>query len=233
MAFAASKSPTPSRSSSPETSVTGAECRFLIPDVTYEEYLRMLGWVGDRSIRLSFDGSNLELMSPTFDHERDKSVLGRLIEMLCYELDLEITCGGSTTIRSDLVERGLEPDECYWIGGEPAMLGRRSFDIRTDPPPNLAVEIEVSTSLLSRLSIYEELGIPEIWRRRRGKLEVLRLGDDGLYAVAPISRCFPTVPIEAMNGWMDRVHEIGERRLIKEFVAWVRAEVLPGHNPSN
>ena len=234
MATAISKVPAPAPTPLPEAPIPGAEARFVIPSVTYEQYLRMLDWVGDRAIRLTFDGSNLELMSPSFTHEHGKRLLGRMVEMLCFELDVELTSGGSTTFKSAAVRRGLEPDECYWIGADAAKVGGRSYDIESDPTPSLVIEVEVSSSLVGRLGVYAKLGVPEIWRRRRrDRLEVLRLGDDGEYHPSPGSLCVPMISIGTLAEWLQRQNDLNEHELIKQFVAWVRTEVLPGFNPPN
>ncbi len=103
-------------------------------------------------------------MVVSYEHDRYKHILGRLIETLCFELDVEVCGGGSPTFKKQLKERGLEPDECYWITSELAMRGKLDFDIDVDPLPDLALEVEVSRSALDKLGIYAALGFPEIWR---------------------------------------------------------------------
>lgn len=214
------------------TATATAEARFVIHGVTWEKYLALLDWMGDRHIRVTFDGEDLELMSPSYEHERGGALVGHLIERLSEELDLDICSGGQTTFKSELVEKGLEPDRCYWLRNEPVIRGKTELDLAADPPPDLAVEVEVTSSVLDRPEIYSALGIPEIWRWRRGRLEVLLLGPDRRYHASDAGACLPMVPVAEFGRRVARGLEIGERQLIREFVAWVREAIAPDVPPA-
>lgn len=208
-----------------------AESRFVIHDVTWEEYLALLDWMDDRKIRITFDGENLELMTTSFEHERGASLIGRLIERLSEELDLDICSGGVTTFKSELVKKGLEPDRCYWFANEPLIRGKKELDLTIDPPPDLAVEVEVTSSILNRLEIYAALGVPELWRWRNERIEVLLLGPDRSYHPSDSSLSLSMVLIEEFSRWIGRGLEMSERQLVREFVAWVRETILPNMPP--
>ncbi len=151
---------------SPPTVQATPDSRFLIPGVTWDEYLKLLDWMDDRHVRVTYDGNTVELMSPSFEHGRTGSLLGQLVERLSEELDLDICGGNDTTLKSELAKKGLEPDECYWFQNEPRIRHNREIDLSIDPPPDLAIEVEVTRSILDKLAIYSEVGIPEIWRVR-------------------------------------------------------------------
>ncbi|MEM7204057.1 MAG: Uma2 family endonuclease [Planctomycetota bacterium] len=72
--------------------------------------------------------------------------------------------GGSTTWRREDLDRGLEPDECYWVENEPNVRGRRELDLRVDPPPDLPIEVDVHASSVDRVKIYAALGCRGGWR---------------------------------------------------------------------
>src|SRR4029077_7401077 len=131
--------------------------------------------LGDRPTRLTFDGENLELMSPSPIHEWYASQMGRLLEALAFELGMPFRSGGSTTFKRRAIERGLEPDKCFWILSEPAVRGKMELDLLLDHPPDLAIEIDVSRSSLDRLSIYARLRIPEVWTFNGESLRILVL----------------------------------------------------------
>src|SRR5262245_54289430 len=99
-------------------------------------------------IRLTYDRAKLEIMTLSHGHENYATLIGRLIEALTEELNIPIHSGGSTTFKREAKKRGLEPDECYWIQNERVMRGRKDFEIDTDPPPDLAVEIDIMSSSL-------------------------------------------------------------------------------------
>lgn len=204
-----------------------AEPRFVIYGVTWEQYLALLDWVGDRHIRITFDGENLELMSPSYEHGRGDSLIGYLVRRLSEELDLDICSSGPTTFKSEQVKKGLEPDECFWFQNEPLIRGKTELDLNVDPPPDLAIEVEVTRSILNRLEIYAALGVPELWRWRNERVEILLLGPDGQYHPSDSSLCLPMVPNKEFSRWVARGLEMSERQLIREFVAWVRETILP------
>lgn len=123
-----------------------AEQRFVLWDVGWDVYEMMLREIGDRPIRLTYDGANLELMSPSRWHEIVKSLLGRFVEALTLELDIPLASGGAMTFKRKDLLRGLEPDECYWIASESKVRGKRELNFRKDPPPDLAIEVDMSRS---------------------------------------------------------------------------------------
>ena len=93
---------------------------------------------------MTYDEGELEIMTVSHEHESYGALLGRLVEMLTFELNIPIHSGGSTTFRRVLKKKGLEADECYWIQNERLMRGKKDFDIEADPPPDLAIEVEIT-----------------------------------------------------------------------------------------
>src|SRR5207302_9413364 len=122
-----------------------------------------------------------EIMSPLLEHDNDGQFLGRLIVALTEELGLPIKGGGSVTMRRRRRRRGLEADECFWIANAARMAGRRRLDLRTDPPPDLALEVDVTHSSLDRMGIYAALGVPEVWPLDGDTLTFPVPGKDGAY----------------------------------------------------
>ena len=100
------------------------------------------------------------------------------------ELDIPIRSGGSTTFKSQILKKGLEPDECYWIANEHLVRGRLDLDLEVDPPPDLAVEVEITRSVLNRMGIYASLRVPEVWRSDGDQIIVEQLQADGTYATS-------------------------------------------------
>ena len=160
-------------------------------DVSWECYERLLEAVGDRRLRHSYERGTLELMSPLKRHDSVKTLLARLIEMAAYELEIEIQGIGSTTLRRRERLRGLEPDECYYVAHEAEVRYKADYVPGRDPPPDLAVEVDVTSSSLDRLQIYADLGVPEVWRFKDEQLSFWRLTRSGKYARSRRSRAFP------------------------------------------
>jgi Uma2 family endonuclease len=145
-----------------------------------------------------------------------------MIETMTAELDVPIKSGGSTTFKRRDLEKGIEPDECYWVQHEAAVRNKEEIDLLSDPAPDLVVESEVTRSLLDRLGILAALGVGEAWRYDGERLRILVRGDDGRLEEQARSRCFPWLPIEPFADWLRKVAGIGETTWIRGFQRWVR-----------
>lgn len=175
-----------------------AEKRFLLEGVSWRFYEQFLEEVGGRPIRLTYDRGNLEVMSPLRLHELVGRFLGRLVETISLDLGIPIASCGSTTFRREDLARGLEPDECYYVGNEPRVRDGHELDLAHDPPPDLAIEVDITSSSLDRQGIYAALGVPELWRYDGEQFHLLHLQPDGSYAGREQSRSFPFLPHPAV-----------------------------------
>lgn len=199
--------------------------RVLLHDVAWSTYEALLADLGDHGgMRLTYDRGTLEIMSPSNEHERAKRLLGRLVEALTESLGIPVRSGGSTTLRSELRARGLEPDECYWLANEAALRGKRELDLAVDPPPDLVIEVEVSRSAVDRLPIYAALRVPEVWCFAAGRVTTHRLDDSGEYARASRSAALPFLDPAVLGRWVERAYDTDETTWIRQFRAWVDAE---------
>jgi Uma2 family endonuclease len=160
--------------------------RLVLHGPSWEEYTQMLrAFARQRGVRLTYDRGVLEIKTHHFRRYNCSRFLGRLIAALTEELNLPIASGGSTTLRRRRRQRGVEPDECFWIANEPRVRSIQRLNLRTDPPPDLAVEVDVTRSgvggqsvvFVGRLGRYRRLpgtfGPPG---RERDSTTVPRLG---------------------------------------------------------
>ncbi len=170
-------------------------------------------------------------MTLSFEHENVGEWIGRLIIFLTLELNIALCSGGSTTLKRSLGRKGLEPDKCFWIKHEKAMRGKKEWDALADPPPDLAVEIDITRSSLDRQSIYAALQIPEIWRYD-GTFKILALGPNGKYKEKLKSPTFPWLPVAGFARFVAALGSDEETRLSQEFIEWLRAEVAPKRSTS-
>lgn len=202
--------------------------------VDWRTYSKLLHIFAERpGVRLTYDRGELEIMSPLFEHEYDGGFLGRLVVVLTEELTLPIMPGGSTTLRRRLKKRGLEPDECYWIANAFKMAGKRRLDLRKDPPPDLAIETDVTRSSLNRMDIYAALKVPEVWRLEGNTLTFLVLAPDGRYASAATSQSFPQVTPANLLSFIQQARQASDQNpIVQQFRAWVRQHhAIPGPPP--
>jgi Uma2 family endonuclease len=195
--------------------------------VDWRTYSHLLRAFAERpGVRLTYDRGELEIMSPLLEHGDDGDFLGDLVVALTEELGLPLKRGGSTTLRRRRRRRGLEPDRCYWIANAPRMAGKRRLDLRTDPPPDLAIEVDVTRSSLDRMSIYAALGVPEVWRLDGDALTFHALGADNRYTTAHQSRSFPLVTPADLLGFLQQARQAGdENPVMRQFREWVRRRV--------
>ena len=196
------------------------ESRFFI-SATWQEYLKYLEAVGDRPIRVTFDRGRLELLSPSPAHERAKKLLATLLEALLADWNLDYEALGSTTFRREDLERGLEPDECYWLREAAYVRTLLELDLTRDPAPELVIEIEITSSILNRLSLFHAMKVTEIWRlTRKGELVVLGWTPEG-YAVLPLSAVVSGLPASAISQFLEP-RDCPRPQLIREFLNWAR-----------
>jgi Uma2 family endonuclease len=203
--------------------------RIVLYDIDWESYEKFLEAVENRRIFLTYDQGVLEIMAPLFDHESWKRRVGLLLPVLCSELGLEILGIGSTTLRRQDLAKGLEADEAFYIKHAQYMADppRKRLDLSSDPPPDLALEVEGTRSSLGRLSIYAAFGIPEVWRFDGETIRVHRLQPDGQYAQCSQSPSFPALPVSDFVRFMQETANLGEIAQSTAFHHWVRQHVLP------
>ncbi|WP_240038857.1 Uma2 family endonuclease [Okeania hirsuta] len=146
----------------------------LLTGIKWETYQALLLDLAENpGKKLTYDQGTLEIMTPLPEHEINKGFLGRLVQTTTEVLGLEISSLGSTTLSRKDLQKGVEPDECYYITNEELVRGKIKFDLDRDPPPDLAIEIYITSSSLDRLTIYAALGIREIWRFDGEKLFII------------------------------------------------------------
>ena len=139
----------------------------VLHDVSWELYESLLREIGDQHVLVTYDNGSMEIMSPLPEHEIWKGIIGRMIEALTEELNIPIASLGSTTFRRRDLAKGLEPDECYYIQHEAQVRNKKRLNLRSDPPPDLVIEIDISHRDLDRESIYAAMGVPRSLALRR------------------------------------------------------------------
>ncbi len=195
----------------------------VIRNVRWETFEALLNDRGNDGPRIFYDEGTIEIMSPHRKHERLKTILGRLIEAFTEELDIDISSGGSTTLKSRWKEKGAEPDESYHVQHEAAMRGKDEIDLAADPPPDLVLEVNLTTSTVDKLKIYGAFGVPEVWSYEENSgLVVWKLQSGGKYIARKSSQVLPKFPVAAVVRFVEDRTALSETRLLKEFRAWVR-----------
>jgi Uma2 family endonuclease len=201
--------------------------RLVLSGSDWRTYTRLLRALERHpAVRLTYDRGVLEVMTLSHEHEGLSYILGRFVDVLTEELGLPIKGGRSTTFRRRKRRKGLEPDNCFWIANETRVRGKTRINLKTDPPPDLAIEVDVSHSSLDRLGIYAALGVPEVWRYD-GQALTFHVLAGTAYTAASHSPTFPFLaPADVLRFLALRASR-DENEVARAFRAWVRQQLPP------
>jgi Uma2 family endonuclease len=196
--------------------------RVILKHISWQTYQSLIiDFEREPAMRLTYDRGTLEIRMPLAPHETYKKILGRLIEAATEELNLEIRSLGSLTCSREDLAKGLEPDQCYYIQNEAIVRGTEQIDLTKLPPPDLAVEIDITSSSLDRFSIYAALQVPEIWRYDGQLLAIYGLvGSE--YIIRDSSIALPRLKTTDILRFLSLSTSIGENNLVKQFRQWLR-----------
>ncbi|VEP15774.1 conserved hypothetical protein [Hyella patelloides LEGE 07179] len=196
----------------------------VLDGVSWDEFEAILEDLGEsRGSRIAYDRGMLEIMTPLPEHEVNKVYLSNFVEILLEELNIEFCPLGSTTFENQSMFKGIEPDSCFYIQNEAVVRGKNRLDLTIDPPPDLALEIDITNR--THPEIYQSLGVPELWRYERGKLQILLLVN-GKYVESNKSANFPDFPlIKVIPQYLTQCRTEGRNKGIKAFRSWVREQL--------
>ena len=191
----------------------------ILYNVGWELYEHLLREAGRK--RLTYDEGTLEIMSPLPIHETIKTMLGSMVELLALETRRPMSRRGSTTFKNRLMEKGLEPDECYYLRDPAVVRGVDRFDPQVTPPPDLVIEVDITRGSLPRQPIYQRLGVAELWRFDGERLHVLHLRD-GVYHEHQMSLAFPMLRPADLIEFLVLLPDEDETEILYRFQQWVR-----------
>lgn len=204
------------------TAAPATDHKIVIYDVSWETYERLLSDLSDRSSpRLTYDRGRLEIMSPTEEHEELNRSLAALVEAVAEELEIDIRSLGSTTFRRQDLERGFEPDSCFYVQSLSKLESNRRVDLELDPPPDIVIEIDISHSSMEKLALYREMGVPEAWRHDGDSVTIHVLQERG-YETAETSRAFPIVSATKLNELLETRRTQKQYEWLQSIREWAR-----------
>lgn len=207
------------------TTLTQSLNRVFLRNISWQTYQALLKDVEEQpGIRMTYDRGLLEIMTPLDPHESYKKLLGRFVEALTEELDVEIRSLGSRTCNRKDLARGLEPNQCYYIQNEQVVWNKEQIDLNQDPPPDLVIEIDITSSSINRLDLCADLGVPEVWRYDGISLTIYRLEAEK-YQTCDRSPTFPFLPQTEIVRFLELRKTTRETTLIRLFREWVRSQL--------
>lgn len=197
----------------------------VFTDVPWEEYEELVDYhLGDfPGVRVSYDQGRMEIMSPSSDHENFTELISQLGRVLADETGLLLESLGSTTYKQEWLARGVEPDGCFYVQNAARIIGRR-IDLKTDPPPDIVIEIDISRESTRKLAIYEGMGVPEVWRYDRKRVYIYQLLEKRYVEVAA-SKTFPMITNDVLLRFLEQNKSEGQTATVRSFREWLRSVI--------
>lgn len=195
--------------------------QLLVEDVNWAQFESILAELGEhRASRISYSNGRLEIMVPLPEHEKAKEIIGDMVKILLEARQIAFESLGSTTLKNERMSQAVEPDTCFYIQNQAAVIGKNRLDMSVEPPPDLAIEIDLTSR--TQLDNYRILGVPELWRYARRGLQINVLQAEQ-YIESDVSPTFPNIPIvELVNQYALQSQVAGRTQAIQAFRNWVR-----------
>ncbi len=197
--------------------------------ISWDEYEDMLAQLGeDRSgLRISYNEGMLQITTLSPEHENYADFISGLIRLLSARMRINIRFFGSMTMKKSRHVKGIEPDACFYIQTAPLIGNRMQLDFTSDPPPDVAVEVDIHHESIDKFPIYAALGIPEVWHFDGAQLRIHLLKQDA-YIQAPASQALPMLTDHILTDLLTRLREEGEFQTLLAFDEWLQTQAEVG-----
>ena len=161
-----------------------------IHNLSWQDFEQLLAELGEqRNTRIAYYRGTLEIMSPLALHERPHRIIADIVKAILDAQERDWEDFGSTTLKQPEVA-GVEPDSCLYIQNAGRVRGCTDMDLAVYPPPDLAIESDVTSK--TTLDAYESLRVPEVWIYRNRQLKIYSL-QNGDYTESSVSHIFPNL----------------------------------------
>lgn len=208
-----------------ETVKGPAEQRVILHNASWGTYERLMDERGDRRVpRFAYDRGELEIMSPSTEHESAAYLLELLVALFAGETGVNVYGVGSMTFKREDLERGFEPDACFYVQNEERMRGKPRIDLGIDPPPDLVIEIDITNPSLSKFPIYAQIGVPEIWHHDGERVAIFELRG-GEYAEVAESTVLPPLAGPALSRFVEESRSLGSVVWMRNVREWAQSNV--------
>jgi len=192
-------------------------------NVSWEEYEHLHDQLppDSKMVRISYDEETMELMSTSALHENYANFINRMVGFLSLRLRIDIRFFGSATIKKSRKQKGLEPDACFYVQTVPQLGNRIKLDFAVDPPPDVALEVDIYHGCIPKLPIYAGLGISEVWRYDGRSVTIYRLEQDQ-YLETPTSIALPMLTPAVLERFLTQMQEENEFQAMLAFEDWLK-----------
>jgi len=206
------------------TVMSPPEAQIIMEGISWETYERLRNEHPENvSPRFTYDNGWLELMVPSIEHERPNRKLALFVDLVAAELGIDVEGVGSNTFKREDVLKGFEPDSAFYLADNAkAVRGKKRLDLATDPPPDLIIEIDVTSPSLPRFPIFAAVGVPEVWQYKNGRVEIfaLRGGD---YEIASHSLALSKVTGGVLTRFLKESEELDSPAWTRRVREWAQS----------
>ncbi|MEM9508970.1 MAG: Uma2 family endonuclease [Cyanobacteria bacterium P01_E01_bin.35] len=195
--------------------------QLLLQDMSWSDFEQILADLGEhRGSRISYSDGELEIMVPLPEHEKHKEIIGEIVRILLDKLEIDFEALASTTFKNQQMNQAVEADACFYIENHQAVIGKDRLDLTIDPPPDLAIEIDITNR--THFNNYLLLGVPELWRYTRTSFKIYLLHGDR-YLESKTSPNFPNIPIvELVECYTKQAQIEGRSKAIRALKCWIK-----------
>jgi Uma2 family endonuclease len=200
-----------------------SEQKVILEGISWETYERLLSENPEKpGTRFTYDQGKLEIMVVSFGHEDLSRTIAQLVELIAGEMELDYVAAGSTTFRRKDLHKGFEPDGCFYIREPERIRGKKQINLRKDPPPDLVIEVDITSYSLNKLPIFFKIGISEVWRYAEDGLHILKRAQAG-YVESKTSLLLPGVSNFALSEFIERSKTTKRHIWMREVREWARS----------
>lgn len=196
----------------------------ILENISWETYERILAEHPDSpSPRFTFDNGYLELMILSIEHEDQNRTLSLVVEIVAAEMKIAVRRAGSNTFKREDLLKGFEPDSSFYIQNSAAVRGKKRLDLSIDPPPDLVIEVDVTSPSLPRLPIFAAVGVPEVWHVKNNAVKIMVLREDKKYKEASNSIALPSVTGEVLERFLSENETLESFEWVERVRVWAQS----------
>jgi Uma2 family endonuclease len=206
------------------TVLSPPEARVTLHNISWSLYEQLLAEHVDKSSpHFVYDRGELEITVLSYEHEELNRLINDFIVVIAMEWNIEYCNAGSTTFKREDLERGFEPDSCFYVQRAGQIAGKKRLDLTIDPPPDLVLEIDITHPSLDKLPIFATVGVPEVWRYDGERVRMLALAGDS-YVECERSLAFPALQRAPLAALLAASQQMPRTAWLRHVRAWAQTQ---------
>lgn len=201
--------------------------KMVLWDISWEAYERLLTDHLDKSVpRFAYDRGVLEIFRPSLVDEVVNRLIASVVAFVAEGLETDMVALGSSTFKREELQRGFDPDSCFYIQNAERIRGNNEIDVRVDPSPDLVIESRGPDFIPDKRPIYADFGVREVWRHDGDRVTIFAL-NNGEFAEAPESAVLPPLTSSVLSRFVREGESHGSVARSREVREWARNQARP------